>query len=410
MPGRWWRACPCRASAPGSRSSALTILSTSWNAATDVAAARGEDAQEAAEQQALPESGAGYVVEHQAIRRRRSSSPPLASRAGSRFTNSTSAARYWPSDRIDTHSSGRGGRRRPDRTRPPGRPPRGTRSRRRRRRGPRRAARWWARATREIASPSACTYGSSRATIAGWRWKTLTTAHVGQLLHRRADRLVVLAGQVADVHVDHAQVGHLVHGVAADDPAEIDRRPVEQVGGLARERQRSRSGGRRRSPSARRCHRATASSRARRCPHLHAHGEHALRLDADVEVGGLAGDREVAEVAARRGSPSRGRRAPRTPRRTRTRSGRARGPARRRSRKAQHHRREAALHVVGAAAVQPVAVHARLELLRAAGHHVEVSVQHDRRPALRARPWRPARGGRCACARSPRHPGPRASP
>jgi hypothetical protein len=46
------------------------------------------------------------------------------------------------------------------------------------------------------------------------------------------------------------------------------------------------------------------------------------------------------------------------------------------------HRREAALHVVGAAPVQAVAVHARLELLRAAGHHVEVPVQHDRRAAL----------------------------
>src|SRR4029450_13789698 len=38
-------------------------------------------------------------------------------------------------------------------------------------------------------------------------------------------------------------------------------------------------------------------ARARRAGHLDAHREHALRLNADVEVRGLAGDREVADVA-----------------------------------------------------------------------------------------------------------------
>ena len=43
----------------------------------------------------------------------------------------------------------------------------------------------------------------------------------------------------------------------------------------------------------------------------------------------------------------------------------------------------AALHVVGAAAVQPVALHARLELLGMAGDDVKVTVQDDRGPVGR---------------------------
>ena len=42
-----------------------------------------------------------------------------------------------------------------------------------------------------------------------------------------------------------------------------------------------------------------------------------------------------------------------------------------------HHRRERALHVVGAAADQAVALDPRLELPLARGHDVEVAVQHD---------------------------------
>src|SRR6185295_10083734 len=136
---------------------------------------RREDAQEAAHEQALPQSGPGEVLEHQAIRSRRSSSPPCASRAGSRFTNSTSAARYSPSDRIDTHSSG------PWWPSPDGpHSTAGTPASRKEmasdapsRPTPSRSL--VGAATREMASPSACTYGSSRDTIAGARWNTLMT-------------------------------------------------------------------------------------------------------------------------------------------------------------------------------------------------------------------------------------------
>src|SRR4051794_29422535 len=54
----------------------------------------------------------------------------------------------------------------------------------------------------------------------------------------REDRGGGLARQEADVDVDRAAVGHLVHGVAADDPAEAHRGPVEQLARLARERHR----------------------------------------------------------------------------------------------------------------------------------------------------------------------------
>src|SRR5437588_587190 len=44
-----------------------------------------------------------------------------------------------------------------------------------------------------------------------------------------------------------------------------------------------------------------------------------------------------------------------------------------------HHRRKTALHVVGAAADQAVAVDARLELAGPPGHDVDVAVEDDRR-------------------------------
>ena len=92
--------------------------------------------------------------------------------------------------------------------------------------------------------------------------------------------------------------GTLFERVAADDPAEVDRRPVEQLGRLARERQRLDLRGRRRSPSAPRCRPSHGVEPcAARAAHLDAHREHALGLDADVQVGRLAGDREVADVA-----------------------------------------------------------------------------------------------------------------
>ncbi len=48
-----------------------------------------------------------------------------------------------------------------------------------------------------------------------------------------------------------------------------------------------------------------------------------------------------------------------------------------------HHRGQAALHVVGAAALEPVALHARHELLRPCRHDVVVAVEDQRRPLPR---------------------------
>jgi len=46
----------------------------------------------------------------------------------------------------------------------------------------------------------------------------------------------------------------------------------------------------------------------------------------------------------------------------------------------EHHRRQPALHVVGPAAVQAVALHAGRELLGMPGDDVKVTVEDDRRP------------------------------
>ena len=103
----------------------------------------------------------------------------------------------------------------------------------------------------------------------------------------------VLVGQEADVDVDRADVGDLVEGVAADDAREVDRRAVEEVGGLAAEGQRLDA------PVGvvRLEDRVVAQPRGRAVGggtgDLQAHREHALGLDADVQVGGLAGEREV---------------------------------------------------------------------------------------------------------------------
>ena len=143
---------------------------------------------------------------------------------------------------------------------------------------------------------------------------------------------------------------------------------------------------------------------------LDAHGQHALGLDADAQVGGLAGDGEVTHVAlfdevvgapvvlllgllvgdAHEVHPD--------------------GVLRGQVAGGAHHRRQAALHVVGAAADQPVALDARLELVGVAGDHVEVPVQHHGRARFGHRRSRPARGGRCGVCRSPPRRGPRASP
>src|SRR3954451_14480425 len=104
----------------------------------------------------------------------------------------------------------------------------------------------------------------------------------------------VLVGQEADVDVDRADVGDLVERVAARDPGQVDRRAVEEVRGLAAEGQRL--------DAAEDVERledrivAEPGRRAvrRRARHLDADGEHALGLNADMEVGRLARDGEVA--------------------------------------------------------------------------------------------------------------------
>ena len=50
-----------------------------------------------------------------------------------------------------------------------------------------------------------------------------------QLPHLGEDLLRVLVWEVANVDVDHASVRHLVESVAADDPPQVDRRPVEEL-------------------------------------------------------------------------------------------------------------------------------------------------------------------------------------
>ena len=209
-------------------------------------------------------------------------------------------------------------------------------------------------------------------------------ARVGQLLDRGLDRVGVLAGQVAHVDVDHAQVGHLVERVAALDAAEVDRGAVEQVRGLARERQAldlaedvdrlqdgvvADPGGR--------------AVRGGACD-LDAQHQHALGLDADQQVGRLAGDREVGRVAVLDEVVGAALGVLLGLLVADAEEVHAHGVLIGELADGAHDRGEPALHVVGAAADQPVAVDARRELLGAPGDHVEVAVQRDRRRALRA--------------------------
>jgi hypothetical protein len=121
---------------------------------------------------------------------------------------------------------------------------------------------------------------------------------------------------------------------------------------------------------------------------LHPQDEHALGLDTDVEVGRLAADDELAEVAVV-GEVCR-----RLPlarldlgllvgddEQLRLDAGdgvAARGQVAERG----QHRRERPLHVVRTAAVQPAVDLPRRELLAAPRHHVDVGVPDDRRRAL----------------------------
>jgi hypothetical protein len=111
------------------------------------------------------------------------------------------------------------------------------------------------------------------------------------------------------------------------------------------------------------------------------HREHALGLDPDVEVRRLAGDREVRAGGGR--VPTGDDRVggalvellgllvghTHHPHPDRVLVGEV-------AQRAQH-RRQSALHVVGAAADQPVALDPRGELLGAPGDHVEMAVEHD---------------------------------
>ena len=56
---------------------------------------------------------------------------------------------------------------------------------------------------------------------------------VRQSAHLLEDLVGVLIGQEADIDVYDAGIGHFVQGVAAHDPTEIDRGPVEQGGAVA---------------------------------------------------------------------------------------------------------------------------------------------------------------------------------
>ena len=134
--------------------------------------------------------------------------------------------------------------------------------------------------------------------------------------------------------------------------------------------------------------------------------EHALGLDADVQVGRLAGDREVADVAA--GDQLVGRAVSMS-------SDSSSGTHTKRTRTCvlvgevahrAHHRGEPALHVVGAAADQAVALDARRELLRVPGDDVEVAVEDERRavarPDVGGEHRQLAEGGRRRRSRAPR--------
>jgi len=61
-------------------------------------------------------------------------------------------------------------------------------------------------------------------------------ARAGELANLVEDRGRVLLRQIAHVHVNEADVGDLVQGIAAKDSAEVYRRSVEQLRASAGER------------------------------------------------------------------------------------------------------------------------------------------------------------------------------
>src|SRR6476661_8084013 len=195
----------------------------------------------------------------------------------------------------------------------------------------------------------------------------------------------ILIGQEADVDVDGARVGHLVEGIAADDPREVDRRAVEEVRGLAAEGQGLDAAEGIVGLEDRVVAQPRGRAVGRGARDLQAQREHALGLDADVQIGRLAREREVAVQALLDEDV-----------------GRAPGDVlgllvgdadeahadlvlRRDVLEGAHHGRQRALHVIGAAADQPVAVDPRRELALARGNDVEMAVEDDRRPVRGAR-------------------------
>ena len=222
--------------------------------------------------------------------------------------------------------------------------------------------------------------GSSADTRAGGQMNERATWTSGQRADQGEQLARVLLREIADVDVHGAFLGHLVRRVAADDPAEVHRRPVEQLRGLQGERHRFDSP----EDVDRLQHRVVAEPRRRtvrgRAEDQDPQREHALGLDADVQVGGLAGDREIADVA---GLDQQVRRA------LVDLLGLLVGHAHEADPhlvlvlevlERAHHRGQAALHVIGAAALEPVALDARRELLRPRRDDVVVAVEDERRP------------------------------
>jgi hypothetical protein len=71
--------------------------------------------------------------------------------------------------------------------------------------------------------------------VRGGALEDLDDAHVGEVADLGEDLGRILVGEVADVDVHAAEVRDLVEGVAALDARDVDRGPVEEVGGLPAE-------------------------------------------------------------------------------------------------------------------------------------------------------------------------------
>src|SRR5665213_2628516 len=121
---------------------------------------------------------------------------------------------------------------------------------------------------------------------------------LGNRSHLREDLARILAGQITHVDGHLATVGDLVQRVAALDPAQVDRRPVEHLRGLARKRQTLN-----RPEHVDRLEHGVIPQPWGRAVggapvHDDPHDQHALGLDADMEVGRLTGDGEVSAEPA----------------------------------------------------------------------------------------------------------------